>query len=208
MERLAESIGYLLDDIAIEECTFRPTAEELESTGVGADFTNTCRLLLTALGTYNSNVKSVSSNCTIEDICEGFKALNPPFKLQQVRESRPELLQYRILHFLCTTLQSERLSKHVAKSGARFESAGERGKIVFQLDKICSDLRVDVLTGPLYIHTYMHTHIHSYTLICTHTHLLKYTHTPYIPTYIFIHSFSQKTQTRSTLFTPSVIRSL
>ena len=188
MERLAESIGYLLDDIAIEECTFRPTAEELESTGVGADFTNTCRLLLTALGTYNSNVKSVSSNCTIEDICEGFKALNPPFKLQQVRESRPELLQYRILHFLCTTLQSERLSKHVAKSGARFESAGERGKIVFQLDKICSDLRVDVLTGPLYIHTCILTYIHAHSYAHTHTYSNTHTHHTYQHTYSFIHS--------------------
>ena len=127
MDRLAESIGYLLDDLAIDGCTFRPTGEEFGSTGneVSADFVNTCSLLLAALGTYNSGVKSMDHS-TVDDIYEGFAALHPPFKLAQVRESaRPELLQYRILHFLCTTLQSERLHKHASKSGARFESAGK-----------------------------------------------------------------------------------
>ncbi len=143
MEGLASSLSYLLDDLAIEG-TARFSGEELGSSEVGADFIKTCSLLLSKLSSYDSAVSPSGLNSTVKEVYEACKVLNPPFTLEQVKESsRPELLQYRILHFLCTSLQSERLNKHASKNDARFETAGERGKIVFQLDKICSDLRVE-----------------------------------------------------------------
>ena len=50
--------------------------------------------------------------------------------------------RFRILHFLCTQLQSARLTAHNVEGESRRTAAGKTGKIIFQLDKICKDMHV------------------------------------------------------------------
>lgn len=47
-----------------------------------------------------------------------------------------------LLHHIVTALQSECLMIHHLSQTCRKEQAGERGKVLFQLEKICSDIRI------------------------------------------------------------------
>ena len=50
--------------------------------------------------------------------------------------------RYRLLHFMCTQLQAARLTAHNVEGEYRRAAAGKKGKVVFQLDKICKDMSV------------------------------------------------------------------
>ena len=143
--KLAESLTYLLDDLDVPG-TARISGEELarrESDGLHPSFPATCSSLLGKLNYYDKSVALVSDDASVAQIYDACKARLPCFSLESVRNgSTPEMLQYRILHFLCTNLQAERLAKRASNGSDRLETAGERGKIVFQLDKMCQDLCV------------------------------------------------------------------
>ncbi len=145
--RLAENLSFLLDDLNIPG-TAKLSGEELalkESDGLTGAFRATCSILLTKLNHHDQNVLTVPMDASVSQIFHAFKSRMPNFTPDTVNAGPvPELLQFRILHFLCTNLQAERLSLRARGGMQRLENAGERGKIVFQLDKICRDLKVDV----------------------------------------------------------------
>jgi len=142
---LAESLSFLLDDLGVAG-TAKMSGEELgrrESEGLHPSFGATCSSLIGKLNHYDKSIALVDGDASVAQIYEECKSRMPPFTLESVRNgSAPDMLQYRILHFLCTNLQAERLAKRANSGSARLESAGERGKVVFQLDKMCQDLRV------------------------------------------------------------------
>ena len=140
MDSLAESIGFLLDDLSVSG-TSRFTADEIEGgkEGVSSEFLATCSRLLECLRFHNSSVTKCGSDVTFHGLYEIIKPLAPPFTVQQLDE---HLGPYRILHFICIQLQAARMEASKAEGESRREVAGQRGKLVFQLDKICKDLRV------------------------------------------------------------------
>jgi hypothetical protein len=142
---LAESIGFLLDDLNIPG-TQKLTGEEIQRTekdGVPATFSTTCGILLSKLAHYDISIQNVTSTATVREIYTAFAKRGPHFTVNGINtSSNPSLLQYRFLHFLTTNLQAERLYKRSEGDTERLESAGERGKLIFQLDKICHELQV------------------------------------------------------------------
>lgn len=60
----------------------------------------------------------------------------PPFSISA------EIILYRLLHFICTILQAERLSYQRQKGKERLNNASRGGKLLFQLDKICKDIGI------------------------------------------------------------------
>ena len=53
-----------------------------------------------------------------------------------------ELVLYRLMHYICTLLQAERLSYQRHKGKERLNNASHSGKLLFQLDKICKDIGI------------------------------------------------------------------
>jgi hypothetical protein len=139
-----DNLNNGLDDLGVEGMD-RFSLKDLnysENMGFDGKFANTCSRLLSVLSLYDSSVTVISSSTSagvsaqaIIDACGNRK---PHFSAVS------DFVHYRILSFLIANLQAERLRKHSSTSEARKQEASERGKIAFELDKICRYLDMDV----------------------------------------------------------------
>ena len=138
MDSQAEALGYLLDDLNFVK--YRPTSDEIAGKeAVSAEFLAACSSLVDCLHYHNPSVTKCGQDVNLHGIYEMIKPLSPPFTKKHLDE---HLGPYRILHFICVQLQAARLEAHNAEGESRRHVAGQRGKMVFQLDKICKDLNV------------------------------------------------------------------
>ena len=138
MDSLAESIGYMLDDLNVVK--YRPGADEIAGKeAVSAEFVTALASLVDCLHFHNPSVTKCGQDVTLQGIYEIIQPLAPQFPAKQLDE---HLGPYRILHFICVQLQAARMEAHNTEGESRRQAAGQRGKIVFQLDKICKDLNV------------------------------------------------------------------
>jgi hypothetical protein len=138
-----DSLNNALDDLSIEG-TDRFTLSELnysENIGFEAKFSNTCNILLSLLSSYDRSIQlppNDSGSLSAVAVIAACGDRSPHFK------SDADFIHYRLLTFLVTHLQAERLQKHSSTSDVRKQEASERGKIAFELDKICRYLNIDV----------------------------------------------------------------
>ena len=130
-----EGLNYSLDDLQLDG-----TDRFAEGAAVdGAKFSRTCAELLSRLRHYDDRVgvPDGSRQLSAKDVYEAVRAREPHFALDANQ------IEYRLLHFLCTHLQAERIRKHSSRGDSRREAAAATGKMVFQLEKICQDLGTD-----------------------------------------------------------------
>lgn len=138
MDGLAESLGYLLDDLNLVK--YRPSSDEIAGKEkVSTEFLAACSSLVDCLHYHDQSVTKCGQDANLQEIYEVIQPLAPPFTKKHLDE---HLGPYRILHFICVQLQAARLKAHHTEGESRRQVAGQRGKVVFQLDKICKDLNV------------------------------------------------------------------
>ena len=138
MDGLAESLGYLLDDLNLVK--YRPSSDEIAGKEkVSTEFLAACSSLVDCLHYHDQSVTKCGQDVNLQEIYEVIQPLAPPFTKKHLDE---HLGPYRILHFICVQLQAARLKAHHTEGESRRQVAGQRGKVVFQLDKICKDLNV------------------------------------------------------------------
>jgi hypothetical protein len=139
MSDIGTSLGYILDDIGVEGTHRFSTADLSSAGGAGAEFLMTCALLVSRLRFHNPKVGKLVTDPTMREIYASIECLAPLFSVERTECA---MGKYRMLHFLCTQLQSARLDANNSEGESRRAQAGQRGKIVFQLDKICQDMSV------------------------------------------------------------------
>ena len=135
-EKAVEALNYALDDLDItgtERFTladFTTAVADLEGRVI-----KTCVSIIEKLNHYDGCAITLPTedSCTIESIFRGVcaSALEPGF------DENAECFAYRFMHFLTTQIQAQRLHKHTNAGSQRREIAGKRGRVAFQLDKIC-----------------------------------------------------------------------
>ena len=133
-----EAINNQLEDL---DCTGHRLAGDDLVDAPGAPLTGNylavCDALLERLSCYDGARVALSAATTASDL---HAALAAQRKLHFTATA--SLLRYRLVSFLCSTLQAERLVKLAATGDSRRAHAGERSKVLFQLDKICRDMQI------------------------------------------------------------------
>lgn len=138
MADIGAAISFVLDDLAVDG-THRFTTEDLKAAAVSAELLSTCSLLADRLRFYHPKVQKAKEGATLSEIYNCVEALSPMFRVESLDG---DMGSFRLLHFLCTQLQSARLTAHNVEGDSRRAAAGKKGKIIFQLDKICKDMQV------------------------------------------------------------------
>ena len=131
-----DAINNQLEDL---DCTDRRLGVDdvVDSTTPLSDnYLAVCGALLERLSCYDNTQVVLSSTTTVQDLYAALASRRPHFTVAA------SLLRYRVVSFLCSTLQAERLVKLAATGDSRRAHAGERSKVLFQLDKICRDLQI------------------------------------------------------------------
>ena len=137
MDDIANSLGYILDDLGIENAHISSTSLKVEP--ASPEVLRTACLILDRLRFHFPGIKHLDSDSTtLNEVYDNMKCLSPMFGAGRLEG---EMGKYRLLHFLCTQLQAARLAAHNSEGELRNAAAGEKGKVVFQLDKICKDIR-------------------------------------------------------------------
>lgn len=131
-----DSINFALDDLGVDG-TDRFSEDDGGFTS--SKFGNTCLLLIGKLSQYDNRI-ILPADATVKSIYDSIKVREPHFPVDASD------MEYRLMRMLCTHLQGERLYRHSSKGDARRDQAGETGKTVFQLEKICNDLDIDTAT--------------------------------------------------------------
>mmetsp|Transcript_38943 Transcript_38943/g.39645 ORF Transcript_38943/g.39645 Transcript_38943/m.39645 type:complete len:249 (+) Transcript_38943:199-945(+) len=107
-QKAVDNINYQLEDLRLD-ITHRFSVTEFTSPSVHDKFLTTCRILLDRLRIFDDKILPISSSqSTFIEIYEAIKHRQPPII---ITESSPLLpsTQYRLLSFLLTHLQGERL---------------------------------------------------------------------------------------------------
>ena len=144
-EKAVDALNYALDDLDIAGtkrftlADFVSTVEDLEERAV-----ETCIAIIRKLNCYEGfSVELPSDSATVESIYTNVcaSALKPGF------DASSECFHYRFLHFLTTQIQAQRLHKHTNAGSQRRQIAGKRGRVAFQLDKVCRILDISPSTN-------------------------------------------------------------
>lgn len=114
MDQAVTALNYQLDDILVEE-TSRFTVEDLSSSTL--NFLKTVKSLLDVLAFYDRSINPalVTDTSSIADIYNALGNIQPHFRMEN------DSVRYRIVHFLCTTIQAERLMQHAFEATSRCE---------------------------------------------------------------------------------------
>jgi hypothetical protein len=130
-----DSVNFALDDVAVEgTARFAPEDGGFSN---AHKFSQTCLVLLEKLRAHDSRV-GLPQGGSVKEVYEALGPREPHFPLDA-----PDV-EYRLLYMLCCHLQGERLKKHASRGDKRREEAAALGKMVFQLEKICNDLNMDM----------------------------------------------------------------
>ena len=130
-----DSVNFALDDVAVEgTARFAPEDGGFSN---AHKFSQTCLALLEKLRAHDPRV-CLPQGGSVKEVYEALGAREPHFPLDA-----PDV-EYRLLYMLCCHLQGERLKKHASRGDKRREEAAALGKTVFQLEKICNDLNMDM----------------------------------------------------------------
>lgn len=121
------TIKIVLEDLLNEQSTANLFTSQ--STSTTENFLKLCDALMAELNVTNSSVPSTS----LRSVFDALKS-----KLYFTQNS--DFVHYKLVHFLCSQIKTERLisrsSSQVSEMKERIETAGERGKRAFLLEKI------------------------------------------------------------------------
>ena len=138
-DRMLDSINFPIQDLEVnnvEQFRLADFAEYESSSYCNKKFLRSTSALLDRLNVHNDAAITLPDvdDILISEVYTRIACLEPPFTVDS------EYLSYRILHFLVIELQLARLAVHSNAGGERRAKAAERGRVAFQLDKICREL--------------------------------------------------------------------
>ena len=139
-EKTIDSLNYALDDLEIEgteRFTLTDFVSPASSKEVERKVLKTCFHIIVKLNHYKGSAFSLSSIKNVQSVYTTVAPiLEPNF------DESSEYFNFRLLHFLVTQIQAQRLLRHATGGTQRREIAGKRGRVAFQLDKICKFLNI------------------------------------------------------------------
>lgn len=133
-----DAINNQLEDL---DCTERRiTSVDLIDGSLTENYIAICACLIERLTSHDALTVTIPASnygaISMKDLYDTLASRSPHFTMTS------SLLPYRIVSFLCSNLQAERLLKLSTTGDSRRERAAERSKVLFQLDKICRDLQI------------------------------------------------------------------
>eukprot|EP01041_Mallomonas_annulata_P002712 gene2712-5339_t len=131
-----KSLNFQLEDIQLEGDP-RFGLEDFSDQSTNEKFLSTCRGILDKLRFYDGKIPIISETSDLTEIYHAIEHRKPHF------QANSDNLQYRLLSLLCTHLQAERLHFHTTKMNQRKETAESKGRLAFQLDKLCKTLNLE-----------------------------------------------------------------
>ena len=134
--KLFDDLNFSLDDLQLESDIGKLSFDELNNFADEKSldsFISLCTILIGNINVYDNNITfppkdaANSSMSFISAVLLCFQSRAPLFKVDS------EFVHYRVLSFLITNLQAEKLKRHSLSAPKRLERAGEKGMIAFQL---------------------------------------------------------------------------